>query len=140
MSSTAEYSFQARSTIDVSTLKSSRFLLPKNEPPLLPYRNAEGAIVLCLLEESVAKIKSGAVQVAPELEMKADKWLKHCRKQQVGAVGAATTVTPATGTAVPKVNARVPPPAAADSSAQRERRGRVLVSSLHAPHHSPSSR
>ena len=57
------YSNTSLDTIDVDSLKSSRFLLPDKR--LLPYRNAAGDVHLGLLEHSMKLIQSGTVQ-APQ--------------------------------------------------------------------------
>ena len=100
------YSNTSLDTIDVDSLKSSRFLLPDKR--LLPYRNAAGDVHLGLLEHSMKLIQSGTVQAPQAIVEKTSKWLKHCRRHFTESDKKPTPVTAGSGSS--KSLARVPAP------------------------------
>lgn len=72
-----EYSFAAASTVDVTALSASRFLVQRSRQ--LPYRDAAGRVNVPLLEASVKAIDAGA-PCPEEMVTKARAWLRHARK------------------------------------------------------------
>ena len=110
------YSNTSLDTIDVDSLKSSRFLLPDKR--LLPYRNAAGDVHLGLLEHSMKLIQSGTVQAPQAIVEKTSKWLKHCRRHFTESDKKPTPVTAGSGSS--KSLARVPAPQQQQAPDQRE--------------------
>ena len=65
--SAPEYTAAPMSTIDLSMLKESRFLMP---PAMLPYRDEVGRISLHLLRDSQAKVNAGELKPPEEIGKK----------------------------------------------------------------------
>ena len=76
--SAPEYTAAPMSTIDLSMLKESRFLMP---PAMLPYRDEVGRISLHLLRDSAAKVNAGELKPPEEIGKKLQKWLKHAEHE-----------------------------------------------------------
>ena len=74
----ATFSFAPLSSIDITALKASRFLIEATRS--LPYRDAKGLVSLHLLRKSAADVQSGTVAAPEEVASKLRKWLSHAEK------------------------------------------------------------
>lgn len=74
----ATFSFAPLASIDIASLKASRFLLEATRA--LPYRDAKGLVNLHLLRKSAADVQNGAVVPPEEVASKLRKWLSHAEK------------------------------------------------------------
>ena len=76
----AKYDNAPLCTIDLSALKSSRFLWSQpDQAPQLPYRDAEGLINLHLCKRSKDEVDSGRVVPPAEVLKKLESWVKHAK-------------------------------------------------------------
>lgn len=88
-----QFSFAPLASIDITSLKASRFLLEASRE--LPYRDAKGVVSLHLLRKSAADVKTGAVVPPEEIASKLRKWLSHAERAFAKEGGGAGTAAAA---------------------------------------------